>query len=151
MPLLPSGLKFAISRDALFYHGGNWFKCPEGHFWYWTADVDIMGPGPYCSEATILRSAVHAPVPATVEDVKKFVYVLEPAGGDQWGWRGEWLDQFPRYQTLTSEDRASWDEWVASSSIQSYLQETLTECHKLADLNCISSGMATFRSSGNVA
>ena len=151
MPVLPSGLMLAISRDALFYHGGNWFKCPEGHFWYWIPDPDIMGSGPYPPTATILRSAVHAPVPANVEDVKKFIHVLERVQEEKWGWRGEWLDQFPRYQTLTKEDRVAWDEWIGSTSIQSYRQETVVECQKLADLSHASAGMATFRSSGDVA
>jgi hypothetical protein len=151
MPVLPSGLMFAISRDALFYHGGNWFKCPEAHFWYWIPDPDIMGSGPYSPTSTILRSAVHAQVPANVEDVKKFIHVLERVHEEKWGWRGEWLDQFPKYQTLTVEDQVAWDAWIASSNTLSYLQETLVECQKLADLNHAAVGMATFRSSGDVA
>jgi hypothetical protein len=89
MPELPSGLKLAISRDALFDHGGSWFECPDGHFWYWTPDEQTMVKGPYPLGVEILRSAVHAPVPTTVEEAKKYVYVHECADGEKWGWRGE--------------------------------------------------------------
>lgn len=144
MPLLPSGLKLAISSDALFYHGGNWFRCPDGHFWYWTPDEKIMGKGPYPLGAEILQSAVHAPVPGSIEEVKQYLYVLECEDGDNWGWRGEWLDQFPRYRTLSLEDRKAWDEWVGGSSLRAYLEETIVECQELAKLNDIASGAAHF-------
>ena len=147
MPILPSGLKLAISRDALFYHGGNWFNCPEGYFWYWMPDQEIMGAGPYTFGAEVLRSAVHAPVPKTIEAVKKYVYVLECEQGDKWGWRGEWLNLFPQFRVLSAEDQTAWDDWVASDSIQSYLEETMFECQKLADLSIVATGMATFVSS----
>ena len=147
MPELPSGLKLAISRDALFDHGGNWFQCPEGHFWYWTPDEDIMGSGPYSLGSEILRSAVHAPVPATVEDVKKYIYVLECLDGENWGWRGEWLDQFPKFRTLTNEDRVVWNDWIESRDIQTYLKETIAECQRLSELNHTASDMARFTSS----
>lgn len=148
MPILPSGLKLAISRDALFYHGGNWFKCPEGHFWYWTPDLEIMGEGPYILGSEILRSAVYAPVPATIEEVKQYIYVLECEQDEKWGWRGEWLDQFPRYRFLSVEDNIAWNDWVASASTQTYLEETIVECQKLAELNQVATGtgMPTFLS-----
>ncbi len=147
MLLLPSGLKLAISRDALFDHGGNWFKCTEGHFWYWTPDEQIMGDGPYPPDSEILCSAVHVPVPTTTAEAQKYIYVLECEDGRNWGWRGEWLDKFPRYRRLATEDKAAWANWIASDEVQEYLQETITECQKLADLGRMARGMARFSSS----
>jgi hypothetical protein len=147
MPQLPSGLMFAISSGALFDHGGNWFKCPDGHFWYWTPDEDIMGPGPYSTASQLLQSAAHAPVPITLEEAKKYVHVLESDNLENWSWRGEWLDQFPRFRTLSPEDRLAWDDWVAGNSTQLFLQETMLECQRLSRLNSIAKGMAMFSSS----
>ena len=147
MPLLPSGLKLAISRDALFDHGGNWFNCPDGHFWYWIPDEQIMGSGPYPLGSEIIRSAEHAPVPTSVEEAKRYIYVLECEEDEKWGWRGEWLDQFPKYRSLSAKDRAVWDDWVASDGIQEYLEETITECRRLAEVSRIASGMPRFSSS----
>jgi hypothetical protein len=147
MPLLPSGLKFAISRDALFDHGGNWFKCPDGHFWYWAADPEIMGPGPYKPGQEIIRSAEHAPAPKTIEEAKKYIYVLESEEDGKWGWRGEWLQQFPSYRTLSAEDVAAWSAWLESSDIQDYLRETVNICQRLADDSRRASGMSVFSSS----
>lgn len=146
MPLLPSGLKLAISRDALFDHGGNWFGCPSGHFWYWAADAQIMGPGPYelCSE--ILRSAEHAPAPSSIEGVKKFIYILECEDDEKWGWRGEWLEQFPQYRILSPEDQLVWNAWVESEEIQEFLLETLQICGRLANESRSASGFAVFTS-----
>lgn len=146
MPILPSGLKLAISDRALFDHGGNWFQCPEGHFWYWTPDLKIMGPGPYQRNSEILQSAEHAPVPTSIEEVKKFVYVLECDENGDWGWEGEWLNEFPKFRKLSSEDAESWISWVESNDIQSYLLETIEKCKRLAELNSKACGFATFSS-----
>lgn len=149
MPLLPSGLKFAISRDALFDHGGNWFNCPDGHFWYWAADPAIMGAGPYKLGQEIIRSAEHAPAPDTEEDVKKYIYVLECEENEKWGWRGEWLDKFPLYRTLSAEDKIAWSAWVESAEIQDYLRETVEICKRLVNDSKNASGIAVFSSSPN--
>lgn len=105
-----------------------------------------MGSGPYSLGSEILRSAVHAPVPSTVEDVKKYIYVLECEDGEKWGWRGEWLDQFPKFRTLSAEDMSAWNKWIASSDIQAYLQETIVKCQRLSDLSLRASGFARFTS-----
>ena len=76
MPTLPSGLHLGISRQALFDHGGNWFSCPDGSFWYWVPDPE-MGPGPFPEGTEIIQVAQHAPVPISREEAKKFIQVLE--------------------------------------------------------------------------
>ena len=144
MPVLPSGLKLAISRDALIDHGGNWFACPDGHFWYWAPDAQIVGPAPYRLGSEIIRSAEHAPAPSAIEEVGKFIYVLECESDEKWGWRGEWLDNFPTFRTLSPEDRAAWAEWVESEEIQKYLLETVQICERLAQESRSASGMAVF-------
>jgi len=81
MPILPSGLQLALSCDALFDHGGNWFDCPEGYFWYWAPDPDIMGPPPFDPDTEILQVAQPAPVPETREEVKRYIRVMEVEDG----------------------------------------------------------------------
>jgi hypothetical protein len=88
MPKLPSGKEFAIARTALFDHGGNWFDCPEGHFWYWIPDPDI-NPPPCDPDSAVMQAAEHAPVPETREEVKNFIQVLEMRPSGDFGWRGE--------------------------------------------------------------
>ncbi len=71
MPELPSGLKLIINRSALFDHGGNWFKCPPGHFWYWVPNEKINPPPFRTDRDEILQSAEYAPVPRNPEEVKR--------------------------------------------------------------------------------
>ena len=134
MPQLPSGLCLALSRDWLFDHGGNWTECPEGHFWYWTAAPE-MGPGPFDPNDTILRSAEHAPVPTSREEAKRFILVLEKLADDNFGWRGVWLDSFPRFTALTGEDRAAWDAWMRTPATERFLDGTIEECERLAEVS----------------
>ena len=104
MPKLPSGIELAISKRALFDHGGNWFKCPDGHFWYWFPDPE-MGDPPFDANDEILQVALHAPVPKDREEAKHFVYVLElDRNQNEIHWRGEWLAWFPRYTELDARD-----------------------------------------------
>ena len=98
MPELPSGLNLAITRGALFDHGGNWFKCPDGHFWYWTPAPE-MGPPPYDINDEGSSIAQHAPVPTSREEAKRFIQVAELNDSGMYAWRGELLFLFRDIQS----------------------------------------------------
>lgn len=144
MPKLPSGLELAISRHALFDHGGNWFSCPDGNFWFWIAAPE-MGPPPYDLEAEIMQSAAHAPVPRSREKAKKYLRILEMCPDGKYAWRGEWLFEFPRYTALNEQDLAAWNEWLAGSEIGQFLDATIEECQRLAELAKHAQGYAVFQ------
>ena len=132
MPKLPSGLRFGVANLALFDHGGNWFDCPDGHFWYWVPDQKIMGPGPYEFDTEIIQNAEHAAVPKTHWEAKKFVQVLEFIDDHNYVWRGEWLDTFPKFRQMSEEDLLAWKEWVDGPLGQKFLDKTIGECGRLA-------------------
>ena len=134
--ILPSGLKLALSRDALFDHGGNWTKCPEEHFWFW-APAPELGPPPFdlLADVEIMQIAEHAPAPKNREEVKAFIRVLEMRTDEKLGWRGEWLSTFPRYTNLSTEDIAAWNKWIESPETKTFLDEALAECTRLANLS----------------
>ena len=140
---LPSGLQLAISRDALFDHGGNWFKCPEGHFWHWIAAPE-MGPPPYDHNAEVTSIAQHAPVPTNREEVKLFIRVLELDNSGMYAWGGEWLSLFPRHIDLDDSDLAAWNAWIDRPEINKFLDDTIAECQRLAEVSKRASGYAYF-------
>ena len=114
MPILPSGLIIGIGYQAIPESvGPNWFKCPEGHFWYKRPDVSISPP-PYDGTTQILEDWVHAPVPATVEEVKQYMYVLHRKPNGKWQWQGEWLSEFPKPGQFDPADENAWNDWITS-------------------------------------
>ena len=144
MPKLPSGLQLAISRHALFDHGGNWFSCPDGHFWFWVPGPE-MGEPPYDLEVEIMAQAIHAPAPDSREDVKKYIRVLEMRSDGKYAWRGEWLSDFPQYTKLNERDLAAWTEWLSGPEIDQFLDATIEECRRLAAISKGAQGYAVFR------
>jgi len=143
MPKLPSGLGFGLSRHALIQHSEQWFRCPEGHFWYWDAAPE-MGPPPYSLVEGVLQVPKHAPVPRTREEAASFVRVLELGADGMLGWTGEWLATFPRYRVLSPEDAAAWREWVEQPKVDAFLDEMIQECAAMARRSGEATGFAVF-------
>ena len=105
MPTLPSGLTIGIGHQAIPKSvGSDWFKCPEGHFWYKRPDISITPP-PYDGTTEILEDWVHAPVPESIDEVKQYLYVLYRQPDGKFQWRGEWLIEFPQTGQLSKEER----------------------------------------------
>ncbi len=148
MPTLPSGLNLAISRHALFDHGGNWFTCPEGHFWYWEPDPE-MGPAPFDPDAEITMIAKHAPVPKDREEAKQFVRVLEMRPDGKYGWRGELLQSFPKFTRLDNRDSAAWESWIKLPATDRFLDDTIEKCNKLAKSSENARGYAVIEGVGD--
>ena len=144
MPTLPSGLGFALSRHALIKPGEQWFRCPEGHFWYWDAAPE-MGPPPYPPEDGVLQMPKHAPAPRTREEAASFIRVLELRSDGLLGWGGEWLATFPRYRVLSPEDEVAWREWLAQPKVDTFMDEMIEECAASARFAQGASGWAEFQ------
>ena len=143
MPVLPSGLSLALDRGRIFDHGGNWFTCPDGHIWVWVAAPE-MGDPPYVPGGETSLAAVHAPAPVDVADVARFIRVLEQMPDGLYGWRGEWLDTFPRFTPMTGEDRAAWEAWLAEPRMRTFLAEAFETCLRLVDVCRRAQGYARF-------
>ena len=140
MPELPSGLSLVISSDVLFDHGGNCFRCPKDHFWYWIADPDIMGEPPFDPNTAVISALRHAPVPKDRDEVKKYIRVFETDENRTILWRGELLSDFPEWITLGAKDLEAWNAWLNTSENDSFLDETIVRCHRLANLSRSSAG-----------
>ena len=143
MPELPSGLTLALSRHALIDHGGNWFHCPEGHFWYW-APAPEVGPPPYELGTEISTSPNHALVPKDREEVQRFIMVLEMTDDGVYGWSGELLATFPQYTDLDDQDLEAWKSWLNKPETDAFLDETIEGCQRLAEDSQKSAGLAKF-------
>ena len=141
MPTLPSGLRLALSRDALFDHGGNWFACPADHFWYWMPDPEL-GPPPFDLGSEVLQVAQHAEVPSDRDAAKRFIRVLEFMDDGILGWRGEWLASFPSFTALDDNDLQAWKEWLALPITVSFIDETIERCKYLAEVSARAQGYA---------
>lgn len=146
MPTLPSGKTFAISRNHLIEAGTDWFKAPEGHFWYWVADPEIMGAAPYEHGLDIIQKMEHAPVPRTSEELGRYIRVLEETEDGSYCWSGEYLAGFPQFSELSSEDMTAWHEWLNGEGAKKFFGETIELCQQLAETNLDATGMATFTS-----
>jgi len=147
MPELPSGLNLAISRLALIDPGRNWFRCPDGHFWYWVPDPELGAP-PFELDAEILQVPEHAPVPSNRKEVKRFIQVLEMDEDGRYAWRGEWLSHFPRYTDLDEADLSAWLDWLDVPERTEFLNETIVKCEQLAEKAKRATGYAVFENVG---
>lgn len=132
MPRLPSGLTLALARDAIIEHSENWFSCPEGHFWFWTAAPE-MGPPPYDPHAEIMTMPEHAPAPTSREEMGRFIRVMEMRSDGIYAWRGEWLADFPKYRTLDTADANAWKAWLDRPQNQVFLDEAIERCRHMSE------------------
>ena len=134
MPQLPSGLTLALFNGSLIEHEGNWFECPKDHFWFWKAAPE-MGPPPYDPHTEIMQIAEHAKAPSSRAQAKQFIRVLEMLENGNFGWRGEWLSDFPRYLTLDELDKIAWERWLNTPDTLAFLDQTIEKCSQLAELS----------------
>ena len=134
VPKLPSGRNLAITRGALFDHGGNWVECPDGHFWYWTPAPE-MGPPPYDINGEGSSMPQHALVPTTRNEAKQFIQVAELNDSGMYAWGGELLSSFPRYMELDEEDLAAWNDWVNRPETEQFIDDFIIECQRLAEVS----------------
>jgi len=77
---------------------------------------------------------LHFPAPRSRDEVKNFICVLEKNQDDTFGWRGEWLESFPKYTHLNASDMEAWQEWVTSPEIEEFLDETMEKCVRFSQV-----------------
>lgn len=147
MPVLPSGLRLGLVRDALFDPGVNWFTCPEGHFWYWTPGPEA-GLGPFPPGHEILQIPRHAPVPTSIEEVGQYIRVIVFDADMNIHWPGEWLASCPTFVTLDDADLAAWRAWLAEPKTVKFLEDTITRCQELAISSRGAKGYAVIAETG---
>ncbi|MEY2714178.1 MAG: hypothetical protein RIT24_521 [Planctomycetota bacterium] len=143
MPVLPSGRKFGISINHILEPGTQWFRCPEGHFWYRTPDLALNAP-PYHPEQEILCDVVHAPCPQTIDEMERFVEVIEDVGVNQTVPIGLTLDQSTCPEGWSAEDCAVWNEWRRSPRTLEFLERAMVKCRQQAEANVVLGGPVTF-------
>ncbi len=134
MPKLPSGKLLAISRDTIVENDNNFFRCPDGHFWYQTPDLAINRP-PFPEGEAIIMDFAHAPAPATRDEVQQFICVLHGTDDGDWHWRGDMLSDFPPPGELSRRDLAAWRRWLAGEDAVCFLDDTIEVCRRQADIN----------------
>lgn len=134
MPQLPSGIKLYLSKLSVidFERHTEWFRCPEGHFWFMTPNLSVSLP-PYKPTDEIVLDFLSAPIPKSREEAKQFVHVLfeDPVHGMYW--RGDWLDSFENTFHMSTNDRVHWKEWLDRN--QDFLDLTIKACFDQAATN----------------
>ena len=141
MPILPSRLCVGISTAHIMEPDLNWFKAPEGHFWYWKRE----GEPPYEAGATYESSPATAPIPSNKEEAKKYVNVLVGKKYENMHWLGDTLYNFPLHSHLSDDDLAAWKEWANSKEIEVYLDEFIERCRTQSEVNKSASGLPIFQ------
>jgi len=148
MPTLPSGRVLALSMHHILEPGVQMFSCPEGHYWYQEPDRALNAP-PFQRDMDVLCDFVHAPCPTTREEALKILHVYEVYGKDEqttYHWPGYKAGDPEAFAELTPEDRAAWDEWVATPRTQQFLDTVIDKCRQQAEANRKSPGYMVFRS-----
>jgi hypothetical protein len=136
MPTLPSGRTLALSMNHILPPGVVTFKCQEGHFWFQKPDL-ALSPRPYEPGADVFCDFVHAPSPTTREEALGLLHVVDLIGPDrkEIHWRGDCVAEPEALADLTSEDRAAWDQWIATPEVEAYLDGVLERCRQQAEAN----------------
>ena len=145
MPTLPSGMKLSIFNGHIMEPDINWFKAPEGHFWYWTPAEENLPP--FSPDDVVETMPATALVPETIEDMANYIQVVIGAENDEMYWRGEMINEFPKYSCLNKEDLAFWQNWLESAAVEDYLKLTIQKCQIQSDANKQARGFAVIQSS----
>jgi tetratricopeptide (TPR) repeat protein len=129
---LPSGLKGCISCAAAiidFSDVTKWLRCPPGHFWFVTPNVN-MSPPPYGPRDEIVLDEVSAPAPQNRREAMEFVHVYIEGDGRGLFWRGDWMDSFHESYPLGPQDKKAWLQWVSTKG--EYLDSVLERASREA-------------------
>ena len=140
VPTLPSGLELALLTDHIMEPDRNWFKAPEGHFWYWTpADEN---PPPFEPGQEWETSPTTAPIPTCREEMAQYIRVCIGLDNGMMYWRGDMLADFPTHSELSVEDLDAWNDWVNTTRVKDFLDSTIVNCQTQAEINKEATGWA---------
>ena len=140
MPTLPSGLILAIDKSSIMPPDTNWFRAPDGHFWYWTPAPENLPP--FKPEDVWDAQPATAPVPTTIDEVKQYVRVVIGLPNGNMYWEGDHISDFPSHRTLSDDDLDAWNKWVESAKTRQFLQEAVDDCVRQSVANKQASGVA---------
>ena len=122
----------------------NWFKAPEGHFWYQAPHKDH--PPPYKEENfyDVGFGWSHAPVPKSRDEMRKFVHVCFLGKDEKVWWQGDYLSDFPFFAELDAQDLKDWHTWLEESEneINDFLDEGIRRCATQAEVMKDAQGFA---------
>ena len=144
LPEFPSGKKFALSGMHIMEPDKNWFKAPEGHFWYWVPEDDSSPP----FYGKFVQQPAHAPVPTDTSEMLKFIRVfIQNNENEEWYWSGDYAHEFPFVIELSDEDREFYDSFLATDEkLQVFLEEQVIRCATQAEINKDAFGYAVVQS-----
>jgi hypothetical protein len=111
----------------------NWYRAPEGHFWYWEAADDLSPP--FEPNRKIIAKAVTAPIPQNREEMARYIHVGVGLENGKFYWRGEYLSEFPQYGVLSEEDEQAWKEWLESDKARNFIDRAIVKCQVQAEIN----------------
>ena len=143
MPKLPSGLELLLDISDIMEPDLNWFKAPDGHFWYWRAADE--NPPPFTAKDELYRQPQSAPVPLTRDEMKKFVRVIVKEPDGDYFWEGDYLAEFPFFRSLSLEDLAVWNKWLDRPELHDFLDKGIQKCRIQSEINKDASGWAVIR------
>ena len=144
MPQLPSGREVGVSRQHILEPGTQWFACPEGHFWFSTPDLAINAP-PFQRDQQVVCDFVHAPVPASIEEMERYIEVIEIHRPNGFVRTGFTLDRADRPSDWTEADWIALQQWRRSDGIREFVRESIDYCRAQAEANRSSPGHVTLR------
>ena len=147
MPLLSSGINVYISVNHILEPDLNWFKAPEGHFWYTGSDEQC--PPPYEPYGDQTFPYKHSPVPKDREEMKQYVQICFQRDDGMVYWVGDYLSDFPFFIKLDEQDLADWKAWLAEKEddINEFLDEAIKRCATQAEIMKDAKGYVTMTSS----
>ena len=143
MPTLPSGIELALLIDHIMEPDKNWFKAPEGHFWYWTpADEN---PPPFEPNQVWEGMPITAPIPTSRDEMALYIRVCIGLDNGMMYWRGEMLAGFPSYTELDEDDLNTWSDWVNTAKVQGFIDSAIIKCQTQAEINREATGSAVLQ------
>ena len=122
---------------------------PTWHSYSVRTIVDLaVSTQPYEPGSDVFCDFAHAPCPTTREEALGLLHVIDLIGPDrrEIHWRGYCVAEPAALADLTPEDRAAWDEWVATPKLRSFLDEVLDLCQSQAEANRKKPGFMAFSS-----
>jgi hypothetical protein len=143
VPTLPSGIELALLVDHIMEPDRNWFKAPEGHFWYWTP-ADENTP-PFDPNQEWEGVPTTASIPTCRDEMAQCIRVCIGLGNRMMYWRGDMLADFPAYCELSEDDLDSWKDWVNTARVQDFIDSTIIKCQTQAEINKEATGLPVFQ------
>jgi len=145
MPItLPSGIELGLYIGHILEPDRNWFKAPEGHFWYGVPDLEANQP-PFGPDDEWLQKYETAPVPKSRVEAEQYARVCIATADGMMFWRGETLSEFPKYGPLGKEDMKAWLEWLATDTVQNFLDKAIVRAATQAEINKEARDFVVFR------